>query len=163
MTYGLPWSEAFISQISDKEIRDEFVSDQIRSRIALLVRALREQPDRGWSQTELGKRMGKPQNVVSRLEDPDYGRMSLATLLEVANAFDLPLWVDIPEWEDWLRRIKDVPNSATNRESFNADKLALEAREARANNRHRVCSLLSVTSSAPATTQGYSVKAYASG
>lgn len=131
MPYGLPWSEEFVRQLSDKEIRDEFVADQIRTRIASLIRALREQEERKWTQTELGKRAGKPQNVISRYEDPDYGKMSLQTLLEVAAAFDLPVWVDIPEWEDWFERIKDVPNSKTRRTSFDLEKLAGQAHAAK--------------------------------
>jgi transcriptional regulator with XRE-family HTH domain len=138
MSYGFPWSEAFVRQLEDKELRDEFVADQVRLRIAGLVRALRGQTDRDWSQAELGERMGKPQNVVSRLEDPDYGKMSLSTLLEVAAAFDLPLWVDIPEWEDWARLIRDVPTSTTARRSFNAAELtsqpALETKAFTASN-----------------------------
>jgi len=123
MPYGSPWSEAFVNDLADKEFRDEFVADQIRTRIALLIRALREQKDRDWSQAELGRQMGKPQSVISRLEDPDYGKLSLQTLLETAAAFGLPLWIDIPEWEDWLRYIRDVPNSNTRRASFNKAKL----------------------------------------
>ena len=130
MPYGLPWSEEFVGQLSDKEVRDEFVADQIRTRIALLIRVLREQEERKWTQTELGKRASKPQNVISRYEDPDYGKMSLQTLLEVAAAFDLPVWVDIPEWEDWLDRIKDVPSSKTRRSSFDLEKLTSQARAA---------------------------------
>lgn len=129
MPYGSPWSKAFVCQLTDKEVRDEFVADQIRTRIALLVRALREQPERDWSQTELGKKMGKPQNVISRLEDPDYGKMNLQTLLEAAAAFDLPLWIDMPEWEDWLMKIRDIPKSGFKRNSFDAEKLVNHVNE----------------------------------
>jgi transcriptional regulator with XRE-family HTH domain len=131
MPYGLPWSEEFVRQLDSKGVRDEFVADQIRTRIALLIRALRDQEDRKWTQTELGQRAGKTQNVICRIEDPDYGRMSLQTLLDVAAAFDLPLWVDIPEWEDWFRLIGDVPNSTTRRTSFDPDKLVSMAAAAK--------------------------------
>jgi hypothetical protein len=129
MPYGLPWSDDFIHEISDKEIRDEFVADQIRLRIAMLIRALRDQPDRNWSQSKLGREMGKPQSVISRIEDPDYGKLSLQTLLDVAAAFDLALWVDILEWKDWFHQIKNVPNSKTCRQSFNPDRLTSQACE----------------------------------
>ncbi len=128
MSSGSRWSEAFVHQLSDKEFRDEFVADRVRSRIAMLIRKLREQEDRTWSQSELGQRMGKPQSVVSRLEDPDYGRESLQTLLDVAAAFDLPLLVDIPEWEDWHRQMSARPSGDFSRKSFDVEHLAGRAK-----------------------------------
>ena len=131
MPYGLPWSDAFIAQLSDKEMRDEFVADQVRARIALMIRTLREQGDRNWTQTELAKRMGKPPNVVSRLEDPDYGKMSLQTLLEVAAAYGLPLIVDIPEWDDWFRRMANNSKSSLVRQSFDLEIFKSQAASAK--------------------------------
>ncbi len=132
MPYGLPWSEAFANDLANKEFRDEFVADQIRMRIATLIRALREQDDRNWSQAELGRQMGgKPQSVISRLEDPDYGKLSVQTLLEAAAAFGLPLWIDMPEWENWLGLIGDVPSSKTRRSFFDSERLVGQAGKAK--------------------------------
>lgn len=125
MPFGLPWSKEFIRQLADKDVRDEFVADHVRSRIALMIRALRDQ--RGWSQTKLGRLAGKPQNVVSRLEDPDYGKELLQTLLELAAAFDLPLLVDIPEWDDWLDRTRRLTKNDLARTSFDVDLFCQQA------------------------------------
>lgn len=121
MTCGSPWSEAFVRQLSDKEFRDAFVADQTRVRIAQLCRSLREHEC--WTQTELGRRADKKQNVISRLENPDEAQPSVQTLLEIAAAFDLPVWIDFPQWNDWLRLIRDVPSKDDDRRRFDADHL----------------------------------------
>lgn len=124
---GCPWSEAFVRGLADKEERDIYVADQVRTRIAQLVRSLREHDERQWTQKELGERSGKRQNVISRLENPDEAPPSVQTLLEIAAAFDLPLWIDFPEWEEWLGRIRDVPSKSDTRRSFDADRLSAQA------------------------------------
>jgi transcriptional regulator with XRE-family HTH domain len=126
----ISWSEGFIRKLSDKAYRDAYLADHVRTGIAFQIRALREQAGRGWNQTQLGERMGKPQSVVSRLEDTDYGKVTLQTLLQVAAAFDVAILVQFVEWEDWLIRMEDVSPSALQKESFNADRLrALSARQ----------------------------------
>jgi transcriptional regulator with XRE-family HTH domain len=122
-TAGFGFSREFVEQIGEKELRDAYMADQVRARIALMIRTLREQKGRGWSQAELGRRVGKPQNVISRLEDPDYGRLTVETLLEVAAAFDLPLLIDMPEWDDWLLRTADLSPQSLERHGFELERL----------------------------------------
>jgi transcriptional regulator with XRE-family HTH domain len=115
----------FLRQLRDAELRDGFVADHVRARFALLVRALREQ--RGWSQAELGQRLGKPQSVVSRLEDPDYGKLTLQTMFEVAAAFGLALYIDMPEWDDWFRLMSNMSSRNLQRQSFDLERLSRRA------------------------------------
>lgn len=109
-------SETFLHELEDDEFRNGFVADHVRTRLALLVRSLREQ--RGWSQAELGRRLGKPQSVVSRIEDPDYGKLSTQTVFEVASAFGLPVYIDLPEWDEWFRLMEDMSSRSFKRKSF---------------------------------------------
>lgn len=123
-----PFDQRLVQKLQDKEYRDAYAADVVRVGIARQIRALREQAGREWSQAELGRRMGKPQSVVSRLEDPDYGRVTLQTLFEVAAAFELPLWVEIADWADFLERASHVLPERLERSSFDADRLAEAAR-----------------------------------
>jgi transcriptional regulator with XRE-family HTH domain len=113
-----PWSDSLTRKLSDKDYRFAYLDGQVKSTIAFQIRALREQPDRNWSQSELGARAGKPQSVISRLEDPEYGKASLQTLLEIAQALDVALLVQFVEWGDWLSRMKDLSPQALQKRSF---------------------------------------------
>lgn len=104
-----------------KPYRDAYVSENARTGIAYQIRALRMQ--RGWSQMELARRMRKPQSVVSRLEDPDYGKPSVNTLLEVAAAFDIALLIKYVSFPEFLRRTRDVSQQAMEADSFDEKQL----------------------------------------
>lgn len=114
-------SPAILHEMEDDEFRDSFVADHVRMRLALLIRSLREQ--RGWSQAELGRRMGKPQSVVSRIEDPDYGKLSTQTVFEIAAAFKLPVYLDLPNWDEWFRLMEDMSSRTFGRRGFDAEHL----------------------------------------
>jgi transcriptional regulator with XRE-family HTH domain len=102
--------------LADKEFRHAYAARHITTGIAYQIRALREQ--RGWSQAELGRQAGKPQSVISRLESPDYGKLSVQTLLELAAAFDVALMVRFVSFSDLLERTRDLSPEALAVPSF---------------------------------------------
>jgi transcriptional regulator with XRE-family HTH domain len=103
-------------QFAVKEYRDAFVEANIEIAVAYQIRALRKKE--GWSQGELGERCGTAQNVISRLEDPDYGKFTIRTLLDIASAFDVALSVRFVSFSELLTQIKDVSPQALAVPSF---------------------------------------------
>lgn len=104
------WNRTLIKQLEDKSFRDAYVAEDIRTSVAFQLRAMRDQ--REWSQAELGRHAGKPQSVIARLEDPDYGRFSLKTLFEMANTFDVALLVRFVPFSELMRRNTDLSPEA---------------------------------------------------
>lgn len=88
--------------LSDKEYRDLFVIEEINTGIPFQIRAMRQA--RGWSQKELAAHAGMTQEGISRLENPDYGKLTLTTLKRLASAFDVGLavrFVPFSHLVDW--------------------------------------------------------------
>jgi transcriptional regulator with XRE-family HTH domain len=94
-----------IEKLKDKEYRDAFAVEHIDTGIPFQICALREQKGREWTQKELGIRAGMAQETISRIEDPNYGKLTLKTLKRLASAFDVALMVrfvpfgELVEWE----------------------------------------------------------------
>jgi len=102
-------SKRFADELSEKEMRDAYLSAQIRTKLTNQIRAIRSL--RGWSQGEFAKILGKPQSNVSRLENREYGSFTLNTLFELASAFDVGLVVEFVPYDDFLRRTYDLSPS----------------------------------------------------
>jgi transcriptional regulator with XRE-family HTH domain len=84
--------ENLAEKFKKKEYRDAFVAEQIFSRLPLKIRNIRE--DQELTQRQLGEVADMAQAWVSKLEDPNYGKLTISTLLKLASAFDVGLLID---------------------------------------------------------------------
>ncbi len=116
MTSGSNLSEAFVRQFERKKVRDLFVAEMLSSRLSKMVRTLRT--DRGWTQKQLAKKLGTTQSAISRIESAEYGKVNVSTLLALAAEFDLPLFIDMPEWRDWFSHMRDMSKASFERKGF---------------------------------------------
>jgi transcriptional regulator with XRE-family HTH domain len=112
------WDKFLSEELSSKDFRDAYLEDQVRTNIAFQIKTLREQPERDWTKTYLAEKMGTHQPNITRLEDPEYGRVSISTLLKAASAFDVALLVQFVEWDDFLDRMKDVSPGSLRKKPF---------------------------------------------
>lgn len=118
-----------IAKLKNRRYRTAYLAEHVRTGIAFQIRAMREKIP--WTQTDLGAAAGKPQNVISRLEDPDYGKVTLQTLLQIANAFDVALVVKFIPYSRFLKEFEDVSEQSLIATPFDRDSFA-ESSEASA-------------------------------
>lgn len=96
--------QRLIAQLQEAEYRRGFVEGHATDTIAFQLRAMRKAE--GWEQRDVAEKLGnrKLQPMISRYENPDYGKYSISTLLELAAAFDVALavrFVPFSELVDW--------------------------------------------------------------
>lgn len=94
----------------NKEYRDGYLDTHVRTGIAYQLRAMRSK--KRLSQGGFAAILGKKQSTVSRLENVDYGRMSVQTLLEIASATDVALLVRFVDYAQFLEITGDMSESA---------------------------------------------------
>lgn len=109
--------QRLIARLRDVEYRKGFVEGHATDTVAFQLRAMRKA--KGWEQSDVADKLGnrKLQPMISRYENPDYGKYSISTLIELANAFDVALAIrfvsfsELVEWDLSLNRAKDCPIS----------------------------------------------------
>lgn len=84
------------------------MTHSLRAFLADQIRALRGD----LSQKAFGALIGKPQSVVSRLENEDFGKVTLETLIDIAEKLDIALLVQFTDFPTFLRSTTDVSESA---------------------------------------------------
>jgi transcriptional regulator with XRE-family HTH domain len=98
--------------MADKEFRDAYVDEHVRSTVAHQLRCLRRA--RGLTQRQLAKVLDKPPSVISRLENLSYGKLTVQTLLDIARRLDVALVIKFAGFQEFLNAYADLsPKSLT--------------------------------------------------
>ncbi len=111
--------EKLVKKLTNKEYRDAWVDESVKTVIPYQIQAMRNQRD--WSQDILGKKADMKQNVISRLESMNYGNLSVSTLLRIAHGLDCGLLVKFVPFSRLVREFEDVSPSALQVNSFSDD------------------------------------------
>lgn len=91
-----------------KRYRESWIASVVKRMLPLQIRVLRRQRD--WSQADLAKKSELTQGVISRAEDPNYGNLSINTLIRIAAGFDCAFigrFVPFSELGRWYTAIAD--------------------------------------------------------
>lgn len=99
-----------LQRFLNKEYRDGYLETHVRSGIGLQIRAIREKMK--LNQDEFATLTGKKQSTISRLENTDYGRVSIQSLLDIARATNVALVVRFVDYRQFLRITSDMSEEA---------------------------------------------------
>ena len=97
--------KSLVNELKDPTYRHAFVEAHATDTVAFQLKRMREA--KGWTQGQLAIEAfgdAKLQSMVSRLENPDYGKYSVSTLVNLAKVFDVGLVVrfaPFSEVVDW--------------------------------------------------------------
>jgi transcriptional regulator with XRE-family HTH domain len=86
-----PKRDQMWESMRDSEFRKQFIDEHIDVGVAFQIRSLRDRQN--LTQAKLAERLSVKQPLVSAWENPNYGKYTLATLKELAKAFDVGLLV----------------------------------------------------------------------
>jgi transcriptional regulator with XRE-family HTH domain len=98
--------DKLVESLRDKRFRHAFASASSRRAIAEQIRETRV--SRGWTQSELAQSCGKLQEVISQLENPNYGRYTYRTLERLAEALDVALIVRFAPFSELVRWMREL-------------------------------------------------------
>jgi len=120
-------SRRIVRELSDPEFRNTYKRARVRSKLVYQIRALRKQRD--WLQGKLAQLMKKPQSTISRFEDADYGKLTLESLFEISDAFDLGLIVEFASYPEFIVRTSNLSAENLYAPSFSERSLVFLTRD----------------------------------
>jgi hypothetical protein len=115
-----PRLRSLIEKFRDKSYRDSYIASHTRRFLARQMRKFRGEK----SQTDFGDLIDKRQTVVSRLEDPNYGKWTLQTLFDVAEKLNVAVLVRFVDVSTFLRLSEDMSEDASQPQPYDEAKAA---------------------------------------
>jgi hypothetical protein len=109
--------------MGEPDYRHSYVFTHTRHFLSRQMRAFRGQQ----SQVDFGKILDKPQSVVSRLEDPNYGKWTLQTLFDIARKLDVAIivrFVDFSTFTEFTSNMDETAASPKKYDQAEMDELA---------------------------------------
>lgn len=88
--------------LTERESRESYIRVKLNQLIPSQIRALRLREE--WSQKHLGEEADMKQSRISAAETPGAVNFSLETLIGLAAAFKLGLWVEFVSYSELIRR-----------------------------------------------------------
>lgn len=104
-----------LKRFLSKAYRDEYLDTTVRSGIAYQIFALRSKAK--MTQSVFSAQISKPQSVVSRLENAEYGKVTIQTLLDIAKGLDVALlvrFVDYPTFFGFANAMSEADLAVDN-------------------------------------------------
>jgi transcriptional regulator with XRE-family HTH domain len=107
--------DKLLKELRNRNYRRSFVESHARESIAYQLKQMRKR--KNWTGKELAAALGneKLQPMISRYENPDYGKYTVSTLLQLADVFDVGLVVrfapfsELVHWDSRMEREDIVP------------------------------------------------------
>ncbi len=115
-----PRSARLAAKMGDKPYRHSYVASHTRQFLARQMRELRGEQ----SQSEFGTTIDRQQTVVSRMEDPNYGKWTLQTLFDVAEKLDVALFVRFVDFPTFLNLTEDISDRSARPEPYRQEAVA---------------------------------------
>ena len=116
---GFPRWARLIEKFRDKEYRDSYVASHTRRFLARQMRKFRGEQ----SQSDFGETIGKPQTIVSRLEDQGYGPKTLQTMFETAAKLNVAVIARFVDFPTFLKLTDDMSDEAFLPQSYSEQEL----------------------------------------
>ena len=106
-------------KLRSKKYRDSYLSSHTRMFLANQIASMRGE----MSQKEFRELLGKPQPIVSRLQNPDYGKYTLQTLLDISSKLDVALIVRFVDYPTFMTFTNDFSDEALRPSTFDPAQL----------------------------------------